>query len=298
MSVDLQQLRTFVAVSREGNVARAATSLHLTASPVSRTLRELEHIVGPLFDRAYHEMQLTDRGRQLLPIAVGIVRAAGDFTTSAAGEVVPLRYAATPWIPSRFADSLRDAAESAGAAEEADPAVSATLLHRMAHGDIDIALVHLPVDVPGVATVPIARYQFTVAVAGSDPLARRTSVARTDLTGRRVLMLPAAMQPAAMAILHEWLTAGGVTTIEEIDLADIAILSVRLRRKGVVTLNAVGPDPRVTYARDIVTVPFDEDAPLFQIGIAWRTDDPLRRDRLRAVVETLRPPEGQLMTIS
>jgi DNA-binding transcriptional LysR family regulator len=297
MSLDLQQLRTFVAVSREGNVAKAATALHLTASPVSRTLRELERIAGPLFDREYHNMQLTNRGRQLLPIAVGIVRASDDFAISAAGRVVPLRYATTPWIPTRFADSLRDAAESAGEAEEAEPAVSATLLHRMAHGDIDIALIHLPVDVPGVSTIPIARYQFTLAVADTDPLARRTSVARTDLTGRRVLTLPAAMQPAAMAILRDWLTTGGVTTIEEIDLADVPILSVRLRRKGVVTLNATGPDPRVTYNRDIITVPFDEDSPLFQIGIAWRTDDSLRRDRLTAVVDTLRPPEGRLITI-
>ena len=142
--VDLHQLRAFVAVSRHGSVAGAARALRLTASPVSRTLRELEHATGALFERDYHDMRLTDQGRRLLPLAVGVVRQAEDLLLVATGDQPPLRWAATPWVPDRFADEVQQAAASTGPTTEIERAVSSVLLHRMAHGEIDVAVVHLP----------------------------------------------------------------------------------------------------------------------------------------------------------
>jgi DNA-binding transcriptional LysR family regulator len=297
VSLELNQLRTFVAVSRQGNVVRAADTLQLTASPVSRTLRELERSVGPLFDREYHRMRLTDLGRRLLPTAVRTVLQADDLVTLAHGRTPTVRYAATPWIPEEFARRLARAALDAGDAEDAEAAMSSVLLHRMEHGELDIALVHLPVRTPEIAAMAMARYQFLLAVAATDQLAQRDSVSSADLVGRTVLLPPVSMQPAAMGPLLAWLHGCGVEKITEIDLADVPMLSTKLRRRGTVSLVTADATGMIRPSPAVVTIPFARDNPEFHVGIAWRTGDPLRDERLSRIVAALRPVDGKLAAI-
>lgn len=296
--VDLHQLRAFVAVSRHGSVAKAADALRLTPSPVSRTVRELERTTGLLFERDYHEMRLTEQGRRLLPLAVGAVRQADDLLAVARGEQPPLRWAATPWSPERFATALRHAVDaSAGAgAVEIGGAVSSVLLHRMSHGEIDIAVVHLPVSQAGLATAPLARYRFRLAVASDDPLAERQTVTVQDLAGRRILLLPLAMQPEAMASLHSLAHSVGAESVEEIGLADVPLLSGRLRRERAVTFGLRHGDSPMPSGAGLAWAPFAEDPVEFVLGLAWRNDDPVRRSRLGELVAAVRP-SGELPVI-
>jgi DNA-binding transcriptional LysR family regulator len=295
--LNLHQLRTFVAVSRHGNVAKAAEALQLTASPVSRALRQLERTVGVLFERGYHDMQLSEAGHRLLPTAVSIVQQADDLLVLARGEAVTIRFAATPWVPARFARELTAAAEHAGPSRDVDAAVSSVLVHRMIHGEIDVALVHLPVDVPYIATMPIARYAFHLAVPSDDPLAARPEIRRDDLAGRRVLLFPSSMHQEAMSRMRAWFEDCGVATISEITLADVPSLSARLRRERAVTVNAPDPESPILHSAEITTVPFRENPVEFELGIAWRSGDVPRRERLEAVVEALRRPDGAMTVI-
>ena len=66
-SVDLYQLRTFVAVAREGSITRAAEVVHLSQPAVSAHVKEIEDALGlTLFDRTSRGMTLTADGRRLL----------------------------------------------------------------------------------------------------------------------------------------------------------------------------------------------------------------------------------------
>jgi DNA-binding transcriptional LysR family regulator len=294
--VDLHQLRAFVAVSRHGSVAHAAHALRLTASPVSRTIRELERSTGPLFEREYHDMRLTDRGHRLLPLAVGVVRQADDLLDVARDEEPPVRWAATPWAPERFAAGLRDAAGTIGAAVEVEGAVSSVLLHRMCHGEIDVAIVHLPVSRVGLASAPLARYRFRLGVPSDDPLAQREAVTMLDLAGRRILLLPLAMQPEAMASLHSLAREVSAESVEEVGLADVPLLAGRIRRERAVTFGVTHTESPVPSGPGITWVPFAEDPVEFVLGVAWRNDDPVRRDRLAELLTALRP-DGELAVI-
>jgi molybdate transport repressor ModE-like protein len=65
--VDLSQLRTFVAVAREGSITRAAEVVHLSQPAVSAHVKELEDVLGLLlFERTSRGMVLTADGRRLL----------------------------------------------------------------------------------------------------------------------------------------------------------------------------------------------------------------------------------------
>lgn len=65
--MDLYQLKTFVAVAREGSITRAAEVVHLSQPAVSAHIKELEDALGlALFERTSRGMSLTADGRRLL----------------------------------------------------------------------------------------------------------------------------------------------------------------------------------------------------------------------------------------
>lgn len=74
MQLDVESLRTFLAVLDHGGMTRAAEHLHLTQSAVSWKIRRLEDRVGrPLFVRDGHSLRLSSDGRALVDDARSIV---------------------------------------------------------------------------------------------------------------------------------------------------------------------------------------------------------------------------------
>ncbi|MDI5891748.1 LysR family transcriptional regulator [Halomonas rhizosphaerae] len=81
---DLQTLRAFVTVAREGSVSRAAERLHLTQPAVSLKLKQFQASLGlALFQRRPQGLELTADGRALLPAAEKALAAMAAFEQNA-----------------------------------------------------------------------------------------------------------------------------------------------------------------------------------------------------------------------
>lgn len=73
----LRQLEYFLAAVEHGSFAAAAAHLHIAQPSLSDQVKRLERIVGGrLFVRTNRSLQLTDMGRQLIPMAQSTLRSA------------------------------------------------------------------------------------------------------------------------------------------------------------------------------------------------------------------------------
>lgn len=104
---DWDDVRFFLAVGREGNLARAGTALGLDATTVGRRIGSLERELGArLFDRSGRGFMLTAAGHRLLPRAEGMEREALALDLDLAGEDQKLegrvRLTSTEMIATRF----------------------------------------------------------------------------------------------------------------------------------------------------------------------------------------------------
>ena len=117
--MELRWLEDFVALAETGNFSRAARLRHVTQPAFSRRIRSLEDWVGtPLFDRATHQVGLTEAGRQFRPAAAEMLRRLHQARETAreagSNEATALRFAAThslsfaffpPWLDSLAPDA-------------------------------------------------------------------------------------------------------------------------------------------------------------------------------------------------
>ncbi|WP_165485744.1 LysR family transcriptional regulator [Frankia sp. Cppng1_Ct_nod] len=304
--MDIQQLRCFVAVAEELHFGRAADRLHLTASPLSRRIRELERELGEeLFVRGYHQVTLTRCGRELLEPAADVVRrfdALGarrpDRTARSTREI-----GAAPLLTPTIVDLVL------GTFKQLYPDIelpitlerSAVLMEMLCARELDLAVVHLPVTDPGLRGLELARYRYAVATrSDDDELASRPRVRLADLIEREMLLPSSKLQPLAMKNLRDFLVRAGIRHLNELPHADSIHLAARVIRTRSITLVVADPDNPSTRSfagPGFALVPLDEPDLHFAAGVAWRADDESADPILAHVMETLRTGRGATLLV-
>jgi len=103
--LDIELLRTFLAISDTGSFTRAAEEVHRTQSAVSMQMKKLEEQIGrPLFERGARSVRLTPDGLRLLDYAQRIVNLSEE--ASAAFSEPELQGVVTLGVPDDYADRL------------------------------------------------------------------------------------------------------------------------------------------------------------------------------------------------
>lgn len=144
--LDLDQLRTFVAIADGGSFTRAADLVHKTQSAVSMQMKRLEERLGrPLFARDGRGTRLTAEGERLLDYARRLVRIEAECI-AAFGEA-ELQGRVRLGLPDDYAD--RYLPEILARFSRSNPRAEVTvvceptpmLLQRLETGDLDLAII-------------------------------------------------------------------------------------------------------------------------------------------------------------
>jgi len=162
-SVELRQLRYFVAVAEELNFGRAAERLLIAGPSLSQQIKALERDLGVrLFDRDRRSVSLTSAGSALLPHTRALLERADDLQRRAGrlsgSESVRLGY--VNWLPP---DLTARTAAVAQLRIDAWIAPSHTQAARVADGSLDLA-------VCWVRTEYLERHGLRARLIGADRL--------------------------------------------------------------------------------------------------------------------------------
>jgi len=188
--VQLQQLRYVVALADERHFTRAAKRLHVAQPSLSSQIRALEFELGTeLFERSRRGVSLTTAGEQFLPWARQAL-ADCEAGREAVRELLGLQrgrlaIGATPSLTTGLLPPLLAAFRGRYPGVELllRQAGSRDLVASLEEGELDLALVILPVRAPRVVARALAEEELVLAVPSRHPLAGRPSITVKDLRG-------------------------------------------------------------------------------------------------------------------
>lgn len=151
MRLDVESLRVFHQTIHAGGVNSAAKRLHLSQSAVSHKLKRLEQKVGEkLFTRDGHDYLLTQSGRQLMTYAERMVALHDEAVSSLNGSSLEgnIRLGSTENIAldglTNLLRSFRQQNPLLGL--RITVAQSLVLQKMLAAGEVDLALLQIPID--------------------------------------------------------------------------------------------------------------------------------------------------------
>ncbi len=195
-SPDLRQLKSFCVLARTGSFSRAADELGIAQPSLSEQIRQLEQILsGPLFDRLARGVELTAGGRALLPKALALLDDAAalpKILESLRDDICgDLRIGAIPTVlPYFLAPSLRQFVNAyPKVALQLREATTAELTEQVRNGALDLAVLSLPIDQPGLVRSELFREPLYLAVPESHPLAAEAKLDLGTVSGERLLIL-------------------------------------------------------------------------------------------------------------
>jgi LysR family transcriptional regulator, hydrogen peroxide-inducible genes activator len=193
--LQIQVLEQFVTLARNRNFTRAAAELNLSQSSLSRSIQKLEEQLGrQLFDRKPREVILTDLGELLLDRAKDILKRVEDTFSelSEAGRRGRVRLGAIPPIAPYFLPGLL------GHSAKKHPDISIVvqedttdvLIRRCSHGEIDLAIVALPILARALTIEPLFSEELFLVVPAGHPMA---TAAGSEITLEKVAAFPFVM---------------------------------------------------------------------------------------------------------
>ena len=194
--MELRHLRYFLAVAREGNVTRAAASLHVTQPTLSRQLADLEQELGrELLLRESRGVTLTDDGMWLRKRAEEIVALADRTEREMMADDSQVE--GDVWVGGGETRTMELVARAMHAISQDHPGVRLRLhsgnaddvIERVDKGLLDFGVI--------LGRTPESRFDhiqlpsrecWGVLVRNDDPLATKSLVTMEDLSTRRLIV--------------------------------------------------------------------------------------------------------------
>ena len=283
----LTELKYIVAVARERHFGRAALACFVSQPTLSVAIKKLEDELGvSIFERGGVEVGVTPVGAQLVaqahkvleesanmkeiarvghnplvgPLRVGVIYTIGPYLLP---KLVPLQIKRTPQMPLILQENF-----------------TVKLLELLRQGEIDCAIMALPLPETGLSMIPLYDEPFVVAMPSSHPWASRQSISSSDLKHQQMLLLGSGhcFRDQVLDVCPELsrfadATEGIQRTFEGSSLETIRHMVAAGVGITVMPISAVNGSDQ-TDGGLIKYLPFDEPIPDRRVVLAWRKSFP------------------------
>lgn len=275
--LEIRELECFIALADELHFGRAGERLYVSQSRVSQLLRDLERRIGTrLVERSSRRVRLTPAGERFLaelrPAYEALSATVDVARESARGVTGRLRIGFQGTADARLMGAIADFQERhPGCVTEIVEVPFADPFGAVRHGDVDTAIVLLPVEEPDLVLGPLfSRQQQTVAVSVRHPFAGRGSLRAEELAG---MPLISATAPAPAY----WRTAQAPSSVSAPEVRTLQEgLTLVAAERGAMLL--CRPTAEYHGRRDVVFVPV-EGVPDSVLGVVWRREAETERVR-------------------
>ncbi|HAF65880.1 hydrogen peroxide-inducible genes activator [Duodenibacillus massiliensis] len=192
----LTELKYVLAVAQEHHFGRAAESCSVSQPSLSVAVRKLEEELGvKIFERKSSDVTVTPIGKLIVERAQRVLEDAALLRVCAQQGKDPLRgelrlgtiCTIAPYlIPDLVSSMHKVAADMPLILTEG---LTANLLEQLKSGQLDAAIVSLPIDQPGIMIQPLYDEEFVAVVPANHPLAHRPAISRQDVKNEPMLLL-------------------------------------------------------------------------------------------------------------
>jgi LysR family hydrogen peroxide-inducible transcriptional activator len=278
----LTELKYIVAVARERHFGRAADACFVSQPTLSVAIKKLEDELGtPIFERRTNDVTVTPAGERIVSQAQKVLDEAGRIKEIARQGRDPLTgplrlgiiYTIGPYLlPGLVRQLLKDAPQMPLLLTEN---FTIKLLELLKNGEIDVAIMALPLPETGLTMQAVYDEPFMIAVPRAHPWARRKSVPSEDLKKETMLLLGAGhcFRDHVLEVCPELSrfssSAEGIQKTFEGSSLD-TIRHMVSSGLGVTVLPMTSVPERTPRGSLLEYIPFKAPAPDRRVVLAWR----------------------------
>ena len=282
----LTELRYIVALFETGHFRKAAELCHVSQPTLSIAVKKLEEELDvTLFERSRHKVTATPIGERIVQQARTVLRETRNLEQLAEQGRDPLGsvlsvgaiYTVGPYLFPRLISRLSQIAPQMPLFIEEN--YTAGLSEKLKRGELDVILISLPFDEPGVLTMPLYSEPFVLLIPSSHPLNQQPDFKVEDLSNEDVLLLGAGhcfrdqvLQVCPNCIHRSKSDGSPSQTLEGGSLETIRYMVASGLGVTILPCSAAGAD---RFSERLLNIRrFDHDAPSRTVALAWRKSFP------------------------
>ena len=292
-SMTLTEMRYISALDKTRHFGKAADICHVSQPTLSVAIKKVEQQIGaPLFERGASEIRTTPLGESIVaqikrvldetlrleeiatqsrdplkgPLSVGVIYTIAPYLLP---SLIPVLHQLAPEMPLFLREDF-----------------TGNLIPMLKDGELDVLVLALPIDMPGVVTQKVYEEPFRVVVPSSHPWASREAISPAALDGEQLLLLGSGncFRDQVLEACPRLQRAEGLAgSMEGSSLETIRHMVAS--GAGVAVMPSAAADPLVGREPMVKVLPFAVDtlhevdlsagkSPSRVVGLAWRTTFP------------------------
>jgi len=278
----LTDLRYLVALAHERHFGRAAEKCHVSQPTLSVAIKKVEEELGvQLFERSATEVKITSTGQRIVNQAEKVLLEAAQIPEIAAAGKDPLAgtlrlgviYTIGPYLLPKLIPLVHRLAPRMPLVIQEN--YTTRLVEALKRGELDVIILSLPFDEPGIVAQPVYDEPFRVLLPATHPWTELKQIDPEKLADDHLLLLGAGncfRDQVLEACPHCRNVSGLQRTLEGSSLETIRhMVATGL---GVTVLPSAAADDLPEHNPLVAVRPFSEPQPSRRVALAWRVTYP------------------------